>query len=172
MPNTVHVGLVKFDPDLVSQAVDLPEVDPGSYTLVDNDGKSCRRITDDDLAAWSVDNHIASFRLLDINWLTLDVDNQTLSLTYESGATARVVLGSIADSTPGPPPFYGQSNGIIYPIDESGNLLLNGSTTPNLVAIRAWYHGEAKRVNDQRLQVAEVAHAFTDIIGNVSNLPQ
>jgi hypothetical protein len=169
MSDTVHVQLVKFDPDLVAQGVNLPEVDSRSYVLVDNDAGNCTRISDDDLAATFVDNHIASFQLLGIDWLTLDVDNQTLSITYESGATAQVPLGSIGDSMPGPSEVYGRSNGIIYPIDDNGNVILNGSTTPNLLKIRAWYHDEAKRVNDQRIQIAEVVHAFADILDVTAN---
>jgi hypothetical protein len=166
---TTRVTIVKLPPDLVASGVNLPEVDPGSYVLVDNDAKVCRTITDDDLAVASVDNNIATFRLLDINWLTLDIDNQTLSITYTDGRTANVVLGSINyNSAPVRSQEFGQTDGVIYPIDEEGNPLLDLSNTPNLAAIHVWYWREAKRVNDEHLQMAELVHAFTEDIAHLA----
>jgi hypothetical protein len=62
---------------------------------------------------------------------------------------------------------YGKTNGVIYPIDDAGTLLLNPTNTPHLVDIRAWYYNEAKRVNDQRLQVAEIVLDFAEAISEL-----
>ena len=42
---------------------------------------------------------------------------------------------------------------MIYPINDSGELLFDAINTPRLVAMRTWYHNEAKRVNDERLEI-------------------
>ena len=36
--------------------------------------------------------------------------------------------------------------------------------TPNLAAMRRWYLAEAKRVNDERIKIAEVVHTFAKVI--------
>jgi hypothetical protein len=41
---------------------------------------------------------------------------------------------------------------------------LNATDTPNLAAMRRWYHREATRVNDERIEIAEVVHSFAQII--------
>ena len=149
--------------------VNLPVTDPRSYVLVDNDAQTCRVISDADLRASYVDNNMDTFRLQDIDWLTLDVDNQYVSIKYTTGAATALQLGSIDFGAPVRTDQYGQSDGIIYPIDSSGKLALNATNTPNLTAIRTWYEGEAKRVNDERLQIAEVVHSFAEIIGSLGN---
>jgi len=165
-----HVTLVKLPPDLVSSKIDLPAVDGGNYVLIDNDAKLCRLITDDDIAQASVDNNIATFRLLDVNWLTLDIEDQTLSITYTDGRTANVILGSINyNSAPARSQEFGQSEGIIYPIDDDGGPLLDLSNTPNLAGIHIWYWQEAKRINDERLQMAEIVHAFSEDIAHLAH---
>jgi hypothetical protein len=164
-----HVTLIHFDPEILADVpgLDLPTTEPRSYTLVDNDAKVCRAITEDELQPTFVDNNIDTFQLLDVNLLTLDVDNQYVTITYTNGESIALLLGSIDYGAPARTEEYGQSNGIIYPIDSAGNLLLNATNTPNLAAIRTWYYNEAKRVNDQRLQIAEVVHAFAQIISAV-----
>ena len=160
---TTRVILQRFDtsgiPDL-----ELPETESRNYALVDNDAKACRVISDVDLDASYVDNNIDTYRLLDIDWLTIDVDNQYVSIKYINGATTALQLGSIDFGAPVRTDQYGQSDGIIYPINSSGQPALNATNTPHLATIRTWYHKEAKRVNDERLQLAEVVHSFAQII--------
>ena len=166
MATRVTIG--QLPPDLVDSRVDLPVVELGHYVLVDNDAKVCRTITDDDLAAASVDRNIATFLLPDVNWLTLDIENQPLRITYTDGRTASVLLGSINfNSAPVRSQEFGQTDGVIFPIDEQGNPLFDLSNTPNLAAIHIWYWREAKRVNDERLVIAEMVHEFSEDIANL-----
>jgi hypothetical protein len=160
------VHLINVDSGLLDQVpgVKLPGVEPSTYVLVDNDAKECRVIQEDEFTASYIDRDIQTFQLQDINVLTLDVDNHNVTLTYGNGSQTSLMLGSISFSGGGMADQYAKSGGIIYPIDEGGMVLLDGTNTPNLVAIRTWYQNEAKRVNDQRLQVAEVVHAFADMI--------
>ena len=166
-----RVTLVHFDPEILADVpgLVLPSTEPRSYTLVDNDAKVCRSISDDELQATYVDNNIDTYQLLDVNLLTLDVDNQYVTLNYTNGANTALLLGSIDYGAPVRTEEYGQSNGIIYPIDSDGNLLLNATNTPNLAAIRVWYYNEAKRINDQRLQIAEIVHSFAQNISDLAH---
>jgi hypothetical protein len=149
--------------------LELPTVDERTYVLVDDDAKECRVIAEDEFNASYVDNNIQTFQLQDLNWLTLDVDNQYVTITYSSGAQTAVLLGSIDYNAGRSAEQYGKTNGVIYPIDEAGTFLFNNSNTPNLVAIRTWYYNEAKRVNDERLEIAEVVHAFADAISELGH---
>ncbi len=165
---TSHVTLVKINTADISGQT-LPSVDPGSNVLIDDDARVCRVITDDERDAASIDRNIDTFQLQDINLLTLDVDNHNVTITYTGGASITILLGSIDYAAPVRAAQYGQRNGLIFPIDADGNPLLNATDTPNLVAIRTWYFNEAKRVNDQRLEIAETVHAFADAINNLSS---
>ena len=56
---------------------------------------------------------------------------------------------------------------MIYPINDSGELLFDAINTPRLVAMRTWSSDEAKRVNDERLEIAEIVHAFANVIAEL-----
>src|ERR1700733_8130255 len=88
--------------------VNLPVTDPRSYVLVDNDAQTCRVISDADLRASYVDNNMDTFRLQDIDWLTLDVDNQYVSIKNTTGAATALQLRSIHFGAPGRTDQYGQ----------------------------------------------------------------
>jgi hypothetical protein len=168
MDGTVRGPFLVVDPDLVAQGHNLP-AELNTYVLIDNDAKVCRVIKQDEFDASFVENNIQTFQLQDVNLLTLDVDNHNVTLSYASGAQAVLLLGSISLSGGGMAGQYGQSNGIIYPIDDGGAALLDATNTPHLVRIRTWYLNEAQRVNDQRIEIAEVVHDFADIIGETAH---
>lgn len=165
------VTLVKFDseqlPDVAN--LDLPTVDENKYVLVDNDAKECRVIGEDEFNASYVDNNIETFQLEGLNMLTLDVDNQFVTLTYSGGIQTGLLLSSFDFDSGTKAEEYGKTNGVIYPIDASGAFLFNATNTPNLIAVRTWYHTEAKRVNDERIEIAEVVHAFASAIGGLGH---
>jgi hypothetical protein len=169
MSNAVRVQLIPADLLPPAPGVDLPTIDPHTYMLVDDDEKECRVISEDELEADYVDRDIETFKLRNVDWLTLDVDKEYVDITYSRGATASILLGSIDDGSGVAAEQYGKSKGVIYPIDDSGALLLNNANTPRLVAMRTWYWNEAKRVNDERIQIAEVVHSFAEAIGTLGN---
>ena len=169
MGNTVHVSFV--DSDLLPPVPGLepPSVEQHTYSLLDEDEKVCRIISEDELEASYVDNNIATFKLRDVNWLTLDVDKEDVDITYSNGGRTALRLGSIDFGGGAMAPQYAKKDGVIYPIDDSGELLLDATNTPQLVAIRSWYHKEAKRVNDERLEIAEIVHEFGHAIGHLGH---
>jgi len=158
-----------IDSDLLPSVAGLepPTVESHTYVLLDDDEKLCRIISEDELEESYVDNNIDTFQLQGVDWLTLDVDKEDVNIVYFGGARTSLLLGSISFGAGRRAEQYAQSKGVIYPIDNSGALLLNGTNTPRLVAMRTWYHKEAKRVNDERIEIAEVVHIFGQAIGHL-----
>jgi hypothetical protein len=167
----MKMGNPFIDVDLLPPVPGLtpPTLEPHTYSLLDDDEKVCRIISEEELEASYVDNDIATFKLRDVNWLTLEVDKEDVDITYRNGAKTSLLLGSISFHGGGRAPQYAKKDDVIYPIDEFGGLLLNATNTPQLVAIRTWYHNEAKRVNDQRLEIAEIVHEFGHAIGHLGH---
>jgi len=163
--------IVDSDSELIAELPDLnlPSLEAHTYPLLDDDLKECRIITEDELEASYVDNNIDVFQLQEIDWLTLDVDNQYVTITYDGGDQTSVLLGSIEYGGGGRVEQYAKRNNIIYPIDASGHLKFDATNTPQLVAIRTWYYNEAKRVNDEHLEIAEMVHAFSEAIGELGH---
>jgi hypothetical protein len=157
----VRVQLIPMDE---MEGVTLPSVSPREYVVVDHDDKVCRVVDETEFDATYVDRNIATFKLRGVNWLTLDVDENVVDIVYDDGRRASVLLGSIDLSAPVRTQQYGKSGSVINPIDESGAMRLNATDTPNLAAMRRWYHREATRVNDERIEIAEVVHSFAQII--------
>jgi hypothetical protein len=60
MSNAVRVQLVPADQLPPVQGLDLPTIEPHTYQLVDDDEKVCRVISEDELEASYIDNHIQS----------------------------------------------------------------------------------------------------------------
>jgi hypothetical protein len=163
---------VIVDEDVTPRAsgVELPRVGPRENVLVDDDEKVCRVISDEEVDAWYVDNGINMFKLRAVDYLTLDCDKEIIDIWYAGmPRKAGMRLGSISLESGKRATQYKKSKGVIYPIDDRGNVLLNQTNTPNLVFIRAWYHKEAQRVHAERVQLAEVVHAFASAIGALGN---
>lgn len=160
-----------IDSDLLPSVpgLELPTVESHTYMLLDDDEKVCRVISEGELEESYVDNNIHTFRLQVVDWLTLDVDKKDVNIVYFSGARTSLLLGSIAFGAGRRAEQYAKVKGVIYPIDDSGALLLNATNTPRLVAMRTWYHKEAKRVNDERIQIAEMVHRFGQAISHLGN---
>lgn len=157
------------DSDLLPSVPGLtpPTLEPRTYYLIDDDERVCRVISDDERDDAFVDLGIKTFRLRNVNLLTLDVDRETVDLVYNNGTTAALRLGSIDLRSGSRAEQYGKTNGVIYPLHADGAFMFNGTNTPHLVAMRRWYLAEAKRVNDQRIEIAEVVHNFAQIIGQL-----
>jgi hypothetical protein len=165
-----HLVIVDEDVTPGGSGVELPRVGPRENVLVDDDAKNCRVISDEEVDAWYVDNGINLFKLRAVDFLTLNCDKETLDIWYAGmPRKADMRLGSISLESGKRATQYRKSKGVIYPIDDRGNLLLNDTNTPNLAFIRRWYHKEAARVHAERVRIAEIVHEFADIMGNFSN---
>jgi hypothetical protein len=163
---------ILVDGDLLPSVpgINLPTVGPHQHVLLDDDQHVCRVIDDRELTASYADNNINTFKLRKVDFLTLDCDKETVDITYFNGTRAALLLGSISLDSGRKATQYQKSNGVIYPINDAGNRLLNGTNTPRLVAMRTWYHNEARRVHAERVEIAEIVHSFTEILGNNSGV--
>lgn len=112
---------------------------------------------------------IETFRPLDVNPFTLDVDRSDANIAYVGGATTELPLGSISFGSGRWTNCHAKSGGMIYPIDESGILLLNATNTPRLVAMRHWYHEQAKLAIEQNLAMAELVYVFAGAVAHLGN---
>ena len=171
MTDKIYGNLVLLDPGspLIAQGVNLPVVEH-TYVLLDDDAQECRAISEVEFGASYVDDNIETYQVQEVNWLTLDVDNQYVTITYSSGAQTSLLLGSIDLGAGKSAEQYLKRNGIIYPLDASGGVQLDANNTPNLVAVRNWYLAEAKRLNDERLELAEIVHGFAENIGGLGHV--
>jgi hypothetical protein len=167
MTMSTRVSFVDSDLLPAVSGIELPTVEPHTYVLLDDDEKVCRVISEAELEESYVDNHIDTFKLRDVHRLTLAVDKEVVDIVYESGSRAALLLGSISFAPGMRADTYAKKAGVIYPIADDGALLLNATNTPHLVAMRTWYHDEARRVNDQRIEIAETVHYFTQLIGHL-----
>jgi hypothetical protein len=117
-----------------------------------------------------VDNNISTYQLDGINPLTLDVDVQQVILTYASGAQTSILVGIIDWDTAIRADQYVKRDGLIYPVDEAGNLMLNVVNTPNLVNIRKKYHDDARGASNTDVQFAQIVYIFTQRLALASHL--
>ncbi|HET8670241.1 MAG TPA: hypothetical protein VFM05_06305 [Candidatus Saccharimonadales bacterium] len=167
MPDRIYGNMLVLgdDSDLLTEVpgLDLPSLEPHTYVLVDDDARECRIISEDELEESYVDNNIETFVLEDVNAFALDlIDSEYLRITYNTGAQISLLLGSVDFHGGARVDQYAKRNDIIYPIDDSGHLKLNATNTPNLVNVRKWYLEEARRVNDEHLEIADLVHRFVE----------
>jgi hypothetical protein len=139
-----------------------PALTTKTFLLLDDDAQECRIISQDELEAAYVDNNISTYQLADIDAFGLQVDKEQLILVFNSGKQASILLGLVDWDTAIRADEYLKSDGIIYPVDESGNLMLNVVNTPNLVYIRKRYHDQAKAASDTDVKFATLVYKFVE----------
>jgi hypothetical protein len=67
---------------------------------------------------------------------------------------------------------YAKHNGIIYPIDASGALLLNANNTPTLAYAREWVLDEWKKATEENRKMAELVAPFAKAISMLGHAAQ
>ena len=112
---------------------------------------------------------IETFRPLDVNPFTPDVGRSDVNIAYVGGATTELPPGSISFGSGRRTNCHAKSGGMIYPIDESGILLLNATNTPRLVAMRHWHHEQANLAMEQNLAMAELVYVFAGAVAHLGN---
>lgn len=151
------------DPD-----IKLPTIEPRQYMVNDHDAKECRIIHKDELLSTHVDNNILSIEPLQPNPWTLSpdfLDKQELKITYSDGRTLSIRLGKISKERGRGTFTYLKTQGISFPIDDSGRLLMNAANTPRLSNVRFTMHEVLRTRSNQRLEVVAIGAAFGMIIG-------
>jgi hypothetical protein len=175
---TTNVRLIT-DQELLDAGVKLRQDGPdlqtpsiGGYYLIDNDAKTCRMADATEFNQTYVDKNIELFRLQDFSPFEESLDNENLIATYSSGAVASIRFGLIDVNASGSPTdIFAKSDGLIYPIDESGSLVLNKTNTPVLAATRAKILEQWEQAGEDNVKMAElVNHFVTAGIAPVSGL--
>jgi hypothetical protein len=160
-PGPVHAGIIRLDQDLLNGKGKLPS-DPHKYVLIDDDAKQCSLIDDDELDASYVDRHVDHYQLDGIEtWPQVpNPDNHNVILSYKNGTQTSVSVGSISLDNGMVPDQYYKSQGVIYPIGQSGAVLLNATNTPNLSYIRQHYWDLAAKKTSNDVFMASIVATF------------
>lgn len=166
-PTTIQAHIVTddeikalgFDPHGGSNLTQ-PSVNAPTYYLLDDDAKNCRNIDDDEFKASYVDDNIVKCYLADYSPFEETLDNESLVVQYAGGSSISVAFGLIDLDLKLPADAYLKSGGVIYPIDDTGALRLNGVTTPTLVYTREWVLRQWKNAGDQNVQMADLVDKF------------
>jgi hypothetical protein len=168
MDKITNVRLIT-DADLLAQGANIsaqnpslqdPNVAVRTYSLLDDDAKQCRIIAEDEFKASYVDNNISKCFLQDYTPFEETLDNEYLIINYYNSARTTVLFGLIDAGPEVRAEQYAKTNGIIYPIDDTGSLQLNLVNTPTLVYTRQWLLNEWKKATDQNLEMAEIVEKF------------
>ncbi len=157
-----HTGIT-LDTD-----IKLPTLKARQYILNDDDAKECRIIHKDELFSTHVDNNILSIEPLQPDPWTLSpdfLDKQDLEITYSDGRTLSIRLGEISKERGHETFTYLKTQGISFPIDDSGRLLMNAANTPRLSNVRFTMHEVLRTRSKERLELVAIGAAFGMIIG-------
>lgn len=169
-PPKVSISLIDAqDLALKPHDLELPEVDERFFPLIDHDARECRNIGKVELAESYVDQNIIRIEPVQPDPWTLDpasIDKQDLAITYLSGASLGIPLGSIDISTGSGflATSYIKSEGIIFPVDKGGRLLMDATNTPNLSSVRLDMHAQLAERSEKRLEVALIVAIFGKIL--------
>lgn len=148
--------------------LEMPSSTSFNFSLIDHDNRECRGVTEDEIRPFYVDNEIDSIGPLRPDPWTLsadEIDKQELRITYADGRELGYRLGDISKEGGSPTTLFSQVEGIVFPIDESGNFLMDATNTPLLSAIRRDFHAQLAQMMEERLEVAFITAAFAQIIG-------
>ncbi|HUP71580.1 MAG TPA: hypothetical protein VM282_00895 [Acidimicrobiales bacterium] len=157
-----------------SEELENAGVVPTDYqvTLDDDDAGECRWATKDEIRQIYVDNPVTASALQPDVWtLSIEhIDGESITFGYANGASLTTTLGAIDMNFGANATRYRKSGGIAYPADDGGNVIINASTAPRLVALRKWVHDELRQRAEERLQMAELVNQFAGIIAMNSGL--
>lgn len=146
----------------------VPVFVPDGMVEVWLDSEDSVHYTQETFDSMYVDDNITSFSIQP-DWLTLNVDNQPLKLTYASGQEYSLILGSIADVGTTAEKWYQPVASLIIPADASLQPMFSVRNTPNLWNLRHGLNLLMIQLNEQRLQIAEIVYSFAKMIAALGN---
>jgi len=133
------------------------------YSILDNDSKTCRIADEAEFKQSYVDYNISLFRLQDASPFEESLDNENLIVTYADGTVTTIRFGLIStDNSPAPVDEYAKTGGLIYPIDDNGDLQLNATNTPVLAATRQWVLDQWVAASKENLKMAQLVNDFVN----------
>jgi hypothetical protein len=122
----------------------------------------------DDFNSMYVDDNIVNFSIQP-DWALVNIDDQTLTLTYQSGVEYSLKLGSIATVGTSAEKWFQPQSQLVIPADASLAPMFSVRTTPNLWNLRLGLNNLVQQLNDQRIQIASIVYSFAKIIDAGAN---
>ena len=137
-------------------------------TIIDHDARQCRFISEDELSWLFVDNNIERMEPIE-QALFLTPDTKDLNLHYAHGASLILKLGDISLDSTFSAPEYCKINGIIFPMDRHGELMLDAINTPRLAGIRRDLLLQVNELTAEAMDLLTIGHIIGGILGKYSS---
>jgi hypothetical protein len=152
------------------EGVTLPTLPDPQVGLVDQDSGECVALPLSEIrdSPQYVDNDIERVEARPLDWLTLQVD--TMDLIYGSGQRLTFWLDTIDHSPRARADSYERRDGVIWPLDSTGAVMLDAQNTPNIVAFASAVHEEIARRHEERIEMGELVVAFAGAIGRLGGV--
>jgi hypothetical protein len=138
-------------------------------TLDDDDAGDCRFATKAEIKDIYLDNPVTATPVQPDVW-TLEIDDQSVTFTYSNGVQYTLQVGQLNWGSGPYATRYRKTGGLVYPTDDSGNLMFNSTTMPRLLNVYTDLHNQALEVSEQRLEMAELVNSFAKILAMNSGL--
>jgi hypothetical protein len=124
----------------------------------------------DEADAMYVDNNIVNFAIQPVP-VTLEIDSQPITLYYQNGAELRLpTLNSITDAYDDGTYLTYIGGSLLVRCDRNFQPMYNAYTTPRLHWLKVALHDKVRELAAQQLEIAEIVHAFTEILHHYSSL--
>ena len=141
----------------------VPAIDAREVVVLDHDQRECRIISEDEFIRFYLDNNIQ--RIAPINqalFLTPNntIDDKDLHLEYHHGASLVLRLGDISLSHASRAHGFCKTNGIIFPVNRQGILMLDATNTPRLAAIRRDFNQQVQNLTAEMLELLNLGATF------------
>ena len=150
----------------------LPVGERHQITIIDHDARQCRFISEDELSWLFVDNNIERMEPIEqALFLTpkSPIDTKNLILHYAHGASLIIKLGDISLDGNFSAPEYCKINGIIFPMDRHGALMLDATNTPRLAGIRRDLLLQVNELTAEAMDLLTIGHIIGGILGKYSS---
>jgi hypothetical protein len=155
------------DPNAPRHFSDSP---PEGFVRVQINAEDFVDLPADDADAMYIDNNIVNFAIQPVP-VTLEIDSQSLTLYYQSGAELRLpTLSTITDD-------YNDGTYLTYiagtqlvRCDHNFQPMYNAFTTPRLHWLKVALHDKVRELAAQQLEMAQIVAAFATILEQYSSL--
>jgi hypothetical protein len=126
--------------------------------------------TQDDFDSMYADNNIVNFAIQPDPLRLANIDEETLTLYYQSGEEYSLQLGSITDLGIPDEKYFLAGSVLITPADASLAPRFNFVTTPNLWNLRNALNALVQQLNDQRIEIGSIDYSFAKMMQAAGNM--
>jgi hypothetical protein len=126
--------------------------------------------TEDEFNSMYADNNIVTFAIRPDPLRLFNIDEQTLTLYYQSGEQYSLQLGSITDLGIPADKYLLAGSSLITPVDTSLAPRFNFVSTPNLWNLRNALNALVQQLNDHRIKIDRIVYSFAKIMQVAGNM--